>query len=357
MKKKILFVISTLNPGGAEIQLLRILQNLNYSIYDVNLFILSANQKLKDSLPKEVIVETIIVRKSVLWFLGDLLKLISRIKKLSPDIIHSSLLLSNLLVRPYKLLSKKTLILNHIHGQGNWVPKIIRFIDSKTAILVDKFIFVSQFSATLRIKREKYPLFKVNVLLNAIDIHSLEDVKYIKNDLLILGTLSRLTEVKKLERSIDIAKYLNEKGIKTRLLIAGEGEEKGKLEAHVNNLNLKDFVDFVGFQSNLNTFLSRIDILLSTSEREDLPINLIEGLVAGKPLIATNVGGVPEILTDSVCGLLINSPITNQDLQSIYKYVIGINFYEAESKNKKIGISNFSIKNYMDKLDNLYKLK
>jgi len=357
MKKKILFVISTLDPGGAEIQLVRILQNLNYSNYDVSLYLLSKNQKLKEGIPKEVVVKTLIVRKSLFGFLRDFIKLQTSINQLSPDVIHSSLLLSNLLVRPYKILNKKTIILNHVHGQGNWVPKIIRIIDSKTAVFVDKFIFVSQFSAELRMKREKYPSRKVNVLYNAIDTQSLTGITNNKRDKLVFGTLSRLTEVKKLKRSIDIVKFLIGKGIDSRLLIAGQGEEKEKLSYYVNSLNLENIVEFIGFQSDLHAYFSKINILLSTSEREDLPINLIEGLAAGKPLIATNVGGVSEILIDSVCGLLINPNISEQDFQSIYEYVINIDFKEAETINKEIGISNFSIKNYMEKLDNLYNVK
>jgi len=353
---KIVYVISTINAGGAEIQLIRSLQKLNYAKYEVTLLVLSNNQQLINEVPRKVKIVTHNIRKSPIYFLLDFFGFLFRLLKISPDIVHSSLLLSNLLVRPIKILKPKVKIINHIHGQGNWIPPIIRFFDTYSAFLVNQFLFVSKFSANLRIKRERYPIDKVRVLYNAVETGHLLKVKVRENRTrLYIGTLSRLTSVKCLDKAIDIIIYLNKSGLDSKLIIAGDGSEEEYLKQYCVNSKANEVVDFVGFQSNIPEFLSSIDVLISVSEREDLPINLIEGLISGKPLIATNVGGVSEIITPEVDGLLISPDVSNSDMSNIMKYLSKVNLLEAEQVNKKLGVVKFDIQNYMNNLDEIYQ--
>jgi len=158
-----------------------------------------------------------------------------------------------------------------------------------------------------------------------------------------------------LDKAIDIIIYLNKSGLDSKLIIAGDGSEEEYLKQYCVNSKANEVVDFVGFQSNIPEFLSSIDVLISVSEREDLPINLIEGLISGKPLIATNVGGVSEIITPEVDGLLISPDVSNSDMSNIMKYLSKVNLLEAEQVNKKLGVVKFDIQNYMNNLDEIYQ--
>jgi glycosyltransferase involved in cell wall biosynthesis len=88
-------------------------------------------------------------------------------------------------------------------------------------------------------------------------------------------------------------------------VIAGEGAERASLEREARDLGVSDRVTFVGFRTDTAALLAEADILVLPSVNEGLPLAVLEAMAAGRPVVATAVGGTPEIVHDRETGLLV----------------------------------------------------
>ncbi|HPO08568.1 MAG TPA: N-acetyl-alpha-D-glucosaminyl L-malate synthase BshA, partial [bacterium] len=93
--------------------------------------------------------------------------------------------------------------------------------------------------------------------------------------------------------------------VPARLLFVGKGPDQSTAEMLVERLGLSDCVEFLGAVIQPDDILRRADLLLSTSERESFGLTIAEAMACEVPVVATNVGGVPEVLQDGVCGRLV----------------------------------------------------
>jgi glycosyltransferase involved in cell wall biosynthesis len=110
--------------------------------------------------------------------------------------------------------------------------------------------------------------------------------------------VGRLARVKNHRMFLEAAKGLMEAaGDKVfRFLIVGDGELKQELISHAEGLGVSHAVAFSGWQKNMAALYSAMDIVALTSLNEGTPVTLIEAMAAGKPVVATEVGGVPDLL-------------------------------------------------------------
>jgi glycosyltransferase involved in cell wall biosynthesis len=133
-------------------------------------------------------------------------------------------------------------------------------------------------------------------------------------------TIARLVSIKGMSYLIRAMVHVN--GVK--LTIVGDGPERTKLESMTRNLKLGDRVSFAGWISNrseLRRFLSQATVFVMPSLSEGIPRVLIEAMSCGLPIVATNVGGIPEFVVDGVNGLLV-SPRDEIALAKAIKYVL-----------------------------------
>jgi glycosyltransferase involved in cell wall biosynthesis len=146
---------------------------------------------------------------------------------------------------------------------------------------------------------------QVEVIPNGVDIMKFENhaVKEIRNETVLITT-SRLVEKNGVGDIIESLEYLPES---VSLKILGVGQLESSLKSKVKKLNLENRVDFVGFvnQDNIPKYLHDADIFIRPSLSEGMGNSFIEAMAAGLPVIATNVGGIPDFLTDGVTGLFV----------------------------------------------------
>jgi glycosyltransferase involved in cell wall biosynthesis len=90
-----------------------------------------------------------------------------------------------------------------------------------------------------------------------------------------------------------------------QFVIAGDGPLRGYLEALIKELKLEDHCRILGFRSDVEEFLDALDIFVSPSLWEGLPITLIQALMLGKPVVATSVGVAPEVIPQRHAGTLV----------------------------------------------------
>jgi glycosyltransferase involved in cell wall biosynthesis len=125
---------------------------------------------------------------------------------------------------------------------------------------------------------------------------------------LVIGTIAELHKNKGLSYALEGLAQLKKQSAQPFIFVViGEGEERARLEAEREALGLTDSVFFVGFKTDASALLSAFDIFLFTSTKEGFPYAILEAGNAGLPVVATAVGGIPEVIDDMRSGILIQS--------------------------------------------------
>lgn len=138
--------------------------------------------------------------------------------------------------------------------------------------------------------------------------HPLRDELGIPADAALVGIVGRLTAVKNHEMFLSAAARLPRR-TRTPLhfVLVGDGELRGTLEASARAKGIADFVHFAGWRKDLPGVYRELDLLALTSVNEGTPVSMIEAMAAGRAVVSTGVGGIPDIVKDGETGLLVTS--------------------------------------------------
>lgn len=189
-----------------------------------------------------------------------------------------------------------------------------------TVMLAHRTIAVSE-KTREQIARLPFLVSRIRVVHNGIDTTELlprenalrqifenEMERFLEGDPIVIGTIAELHKNKGLSYAIEgIAQLKKQSMIPFRYVIIGEGEERELLHALVQQLDLSDTVILAGYRENASELLSAFDIFLLPSITEAFPYVILEAGNAGLPVIATAVGGIPEVIDDMESGILIHS--------------------------------------------------
>ena len=121
----------------------------------------------------------------------------------------------------------------------------------------------------------------------------------------VVATVARLDPVKDLVTLLDAFARVRQAGIDARLLVAGDGPERERLNARASQPDLAGAVDFLGYRSDVRSWLPGVDVYVNSSISEGVSVTILEAMAAGIPVVATNVGGTPEVLHSADVGLLV----------------------------------------------------
>lgn len=352
MKKTIVHLIATLLVGGAEKQLVYILNALaETESYNLHLIILRNIDDLSTQLDSRVNVHKMGV-KSALSFIAWM-KLIALLKELSPSVLHSQLYNANIIARLCKLFIPSVRIVNHIHGLGENYSFLRKVTDKSTLRFCDNVITVSKKSASLRINRDGYNPNKIKVLYNFIDVPNIHfEQKREVRETLIIGTAARLIPLKRIDIMMDVVRYINEQGVDCELHIAGKGPHLDFLKKYALQCDISNKVIFKGFVSDLSEYYQNIDVFILNSETEDLPVSIIEAMSFGRAIVATDVGGVSELLEGAVSHMF-DLPVDEREMKKILKFCQDNAKINHEANREKV-ISMYSKEQYLIQLSEFY---
>jgi len=183
---------------------------------------------------------------------------------------------------------------------------------------VDEIVFVSK--KPLKKFGSQYGE-KINYVYNGIeDMAESIESKRGKSDKLQLINVGSITHIKGQDILLEALNSIDRKYLENiQLNLVGDGDYLPILKKYVEKNNLKDHVRFYGVRTDISDILSDMDIFISTSRDEGLPIAIIEAMRSGLPIIATNVGGIPEMMEDFNHSLLVNP-----DKDSIKQAIINV---------------------------------
>lgn len=363
-KKKILYVITKGNFGGAQKYVYDLATNLPKDKFEV--IVAYGEGEELPKLLKEKEIRTIQINKlvreiKVLDEFKVCKELIGLIRSERPDVIHlnSSKIggIGTVAGRIASLLEKKYTpkIIFTAHNWGfndnnrSFFEKIFYYLSHwVTAILCHQIIAVSE-----KTKRDIdwLPFIKDKIMLiyNGISEFgtlSKEEARIIlvhkDSEKVIIFSISELHKNKGIDVALRALALLpKEAREKIIYSVAGNGEEKTKLEKLASEFGLTEIVRFLGFVSDAKKLLSGSDIFLLPSRTEAFPYAILEAGMTGRPIIATSVGGVPEAIHDMQNGILVH-PKNPKEIAEAILYLL-----DHKDKQKEFGeeikktISNF----------------
>lgn len=127
----------------------------------------------------------------------------------------------------------------------------------------------------------------------------------IKDNEAVIGTVSCLKPQKSPADFIRVAALVKKKITNARFVLVGDGDLRRQLQALIRKLKLEDTVMLLGWRRDAATIVQAFDIFVLTSLWEGLPVAVLEALAAGKPVVATDTGGVEEVVTEGENGFLV----------------------------------------------------
>lgn len=194
-----------------------------------------------------------------------------------------------------------------------WQKLLIKFFTWVTIVCAHKTICVSEKS---REQVAGWPFIKNKLLVVRNGISSFELLPKTDHSLTV-GTLAELHKIKGLDVLLQAWQPFLDRRPEAKLVIMGEGEERNNLEVRARELGIADSVAFKGQVENARKHLLEFDIFVLPSRSENLPYSVLEAGFASLPVIASRVGGIPEIIETGVSGALVEPDNSREILSTL----------------------------------------
>ncbi|MFC1667539.1 glycosyltransferase family 4 protein [Candidatus Omnitrophota bacterium] len=253
-------------------------------------------------------------------------KIYSIICRERPDIVHTHTAKAGTLGRMAGVLynaigsrlrsNRKILLVHTFHGHvfhsyfGRIKTLFFLWIERILAIFTNRIITVSESLKKELVERFRVaPEKKFSVIELGFELDELLKLPAKdKSDAVNVGIAGRLTAIKNhkmLFRILKKSEIRNPKSeTKIKLSIIGDGELRQELEDYAKELSIEDLVEFRGWIKDLKEIYRELDIVVLTSLNEGTPVSIIEAMAAGRAVVATNVGGVSDVIQDGKSGYL-----------------------------------------------------
>jgi len=245
-----------------------------------------------------------------------LFRLVKILKENNIDILHCHRHKSSFYGALAGILAKTPVVLSHVHGLSrtkNLGRRIVNFF------LFKRFNRIIGCAKSVQddVLRDNRFLSaeKVSVMENSVDYERFTKVSISKADAkqmlglppdaFVFGTVGRLAPTKGLSYLIEAFSKVKEKIPSAHLVLFGDGACRAELEQHASNLSCRDLIHFLGHRDNIEQLIKGMDVFILSSIAEGMPRAILEAMAAGIPCIATEAGGIPEIINSRDVGILV----------------------------------------------------
>jgi len=285
------------------------------------------------------------------------------IEEFKIDIIHSHYALPHAVaaLMAKDITNKKVKCVTTLHGTDITVVGAHPSMKNITKYAIQKSDAVTAVSDYLRIQTEAdfdIAKGKIQTIYNFVSSSmfnpALKQTSPIdKSDKTVIIHLSNLRPVKEPLDVIKIFAKICEKSDKNyELWIVGEGPLKPEMQKLAKKLNICDKVNFMGIKNIIGPILAKADVFLLTSKHESFGLSLLEALASGVPSVATNAGGIPELITNEQNGLLFSPGKIEEAADKVISLVNNKQLYNSIRKN---GLETANSKFGKEKIVNQYE--
>ncbi len=363
MRYKLAYVINNLNVGGAEKLLLSTVTKLDKEKYDVTVFsMLAGDQLLQDF--KDCGVKVVCLGMKHKRDLSGFWKLYRFFKSNEIQIVHTHLLEADIFGRFAALLAGVPIVISTQHSVDAW-KKHPQRMRTKMRLWLDKFaarhssgvIAVSDTVKEFLKKYQNVPPEKIYVLRNGIEVsnHIKAFSSKSDDDIITLGSVGRLFEEKGFEYLLRAFQQVKILKPEIKLLIAGDGPLRAPLEQLAKELKISEDVTFLGNITDIPDFFRTIDIFVLSSIQEGIPLALLEAMAAAKPVIATTVGGIPEVIENGRDGVLVAAGKVEDLKNAILSLLEDKNRAKSIAKKARTKVlEEFNLDSAVKALDEIY---
>jgi glycosyltransferase involved in cell wall biosynthesis len=254
--------------------------------------------------------------------LRALVGLIGVIHRFRPHIVHTHTAKAGFLGRLAAVLGPgpRPIIVHTYHGhvlEGYFGPRttaVYRFVERRLATVSDWLIGVSRATVDDLVRlgvagRDRFRMIPIGLDLERFRQPDLEAAAALRRECgagdtdVLAAYVGRLVPIKRVDLVLRAVAEARRQAPPLRLVVAGDGERRQELERLADQLGLLDVVTFLGYVSDSSRVAAAADIAILASDNEGTPVALIEAAAAGRPAVATAVGGVPEVVVPGA-GLL-----------------------------------------------------
>jgi glycosyltransferase involved in cell wall biosynthesis len=235
-----------------------------------------------------------------------LLELVRLCRRLRPDIVHANSSKAGILGRIAARIAGVPVRIFTVHGWAfaqyhGTASKVYLWLDRLVRPLTTSFICVSSQTRAAGVAARTCDPDATIVIPNAVDVATAPRAE-------LTGDPPRVVSVGRLKEPKDfvgLVRALAGTGVPFRAAIVGDGPDRPEIEGAVSARGLEDSVELLGERGDVAALLAASDVFVLSSRSEGMPISVLEAMAAGLPVVASAVGGVPELAEDAVTGLLV----------------------------------------------------
>lgn len=250
-----------------------------------------------------------------------LARVVQLVRRLQPDVVHTHMAKAGTVGRLAARICGVPLIVHTYHGHvfhsyfGKARTRLFLTIERALALGTDRIIVVGDGQRDEIASYGVAPRRKLESIRLGLELTPFLQAEAARGTLRaelgidaatpLVGIVARLVPIKAHEVFLDAAATVRHKLPDARFVIVGDGERRAELERRVQRLGLTDSVEFLGWRRDMREVYADLDVVALTSRNEGSPVALIEALACARPVVATRVGGVPEVVLDGETGLLV----------------------------------------------------
>jgi glycosyltransferase involved in cell wall biosynthesis len=327
-KYKVLRIIARLNIGGPAIHASVLTSRLNPVKYDSRLVAGSSGAHEGDLLELRGVEVDSLTRipelGRELMTRADavaLTKLVKLMRRVRPDIVHTHTAKAGALGRLAAFLTKVPVVIHTFHGhvlRGYFPPlrtQVFVALERALARITTRLVAVSPSVRDDLLGMKIGRPDRFSVIRLGLDLEPFLEAERFRGDLRqelripdghpLVGIVGRLVPVKAHDQFLAAAGRVAA-ATAAQFVIAGDGELRKPLQARAKEMGLADRIHFLGWRADLRRIYADLDVVVLSSINEGSPVALIEAMASGRPVVATRVGGVADVVSDGVTGLLVS---------------------------------------------------
>lgn len=310
-KIKVMHLMLSLEIGGMENGVVNILRHIRKDIFKNYVCCLERIGALAERI-KGCNVSINNMSKKPGFSLSLILKLAKLLRREKIDILHTHCWATLVYGFAAAKIARTPIVIHGEHGIFNLDYTRRRKLYTMIINNIDQILTVSESLKTEIISTIKISNSNVRSIINGVDTDKFspgdsETIKkkfgFQKTDI-IIGSVGRLEKIKNYNALIKCIAMFDEPSIKG--LLIGDGPARSELEGLVKDLGIEDRFFFLGKRTDVNKGMLIFDVFVSSSLSEGLSNTILEAMASGIPVVATNVGGNPEIVYEGETGYLVN---------------------------------------------------